>query len=116
MAELMEDSPPALLATKYAAILRYYDPPSDMSRQAQSDLAHEQSVAKKLALACSIRDDGFDEKLGTIVVKSTEGRLVFVDGTHRACCLLVLGRPVIAELQEPLPTFEPLERYPLRTP
>lgn len=114
MAELLEDEVPNLPDTQYAALWRHQMQGSRNCKGC-NDRWIERVTARKLALARSIRDDGFREGTGpSILVRDRDGRLEFLDGTHRACCLLVLGERVTAQLQEPLPTFDPLERYPMR--
>ena len=111
MAELLEDVVPSPLETKYAAMWKHQMLGGE-DRKGCNERWIERITTEKIRLARSIRNDGFLAAEPPILVRDADGRLEFLDGTHRACCLLVLGEPVIAELWEPLPTFDPLVRYP----
>jgi hypothetical protein len=116
MAELLEDDIPPLISTRYAALLYSMHPVQSMCSIDNQTAKIQKAVAKKRALAQSIKHDGYRHDTSEITVRRHEEPdwLEFIDGTHRACCLLVLGEPVIAEIAETIPRFDPLEVYPLK--
>ncbi len=93
MRELLADNcPQDMLDTKYAKYLDFIDPCHD-------DIYIAERVRQRRELALSIQKEGLWPDSRIYVQESRRGSVRIADGTHRACILRALGRPVMVDIE-----------------